>query len=112
MRTRRSVLRIVSGIAGSAGLVSTTSTATVPDDEHVMRFDADPENEYYYPYFLRVPYRTPDGEIPLMVAPNNTCTTSDDYDEHLESALEQAVNGSGEHLARELGIPVLVPATG
>lgn len=110
MHTRRGVLRTFSSIVvGTVGIVNTTST-TATSDEHVTKIDADPESGYHYPFFLRTPSDPPTDEIPLMVAPNNTGTTSDDYDKHLESAREQAVHGSGEHLVRELEIPVLVPA--
>lgn len=74
---------------------------------------AAPEKGFHYPYLLVVPSRassaTAAGEAPLLVEPNNTGKVSDDFIVHLSAARDLAQKAIGGYVARELGLPLLVP---
>ena len=76
----------------------------------VTRVDADPDAGFEYPYFLYAPdIIEPETDRPVYVEPNNTGTSTDDFDEHLAAA-ESRINGRAETLAESIEVPALVPA--
>lgn len=71
--------------------------------------DADPDAGFNYPYYLYAPdHVESDPDAPLLVEPNNTGTSTDDFDQHLYGARDRAEGGAGT-LASRLGAPLLVP---
>lgn len=71
--------------------------------------DADPEAGFNYPYFLYAPDRVEsDPEAPILVEPNNTGTSTDDFDQHLERARDRA-EGGAKSIASQVGAPLVVP---
>ncbi len=71
--------------------------------------DADPDAGFNYPYFLYAPDRVEsDPKAPLLVESNNTGTSTDDFDQHLERARDRIERGA-ETLSNRLGAPFLVP---
>jgi hypothetical protein len=68
-----------------------------------------PESGFNYPYYLLIPAGTRDGEVPLVVEPNNTGTNTDDFSKHRSRAFDTAASGVGTSIAKELDIPLLVP---
>lgn len=74
--------------------------------------EAAPERGFHYPYLLVVP-APPAADSPsagiLLVEPNNTGKVSDDFIVHLSAARELADKAIGGYVARELGLPLLVP---
>jgi len=73
---------------------------------------ASPAAGFWFPYILYLPNPAA-RETDLLVEPNNTGTTSDDFDVHLRAAVATAdgsTNSIGHFVAREVGLPLLVPA--
>ena len=81
------------------------------DREAETRFvEADSAAGFNYPYFLHIPGRIRDGEVPLLVQPNNTGMTSDDFEDHRVSAEGLVQQGSpARNIADPLRVPLLVP---
>ena len=78
----------------------------------VLRFDADPENGFYWPYYLYVPdtanERIKEGEpVYLLVFPNNTGEPSDDLSIHDNAAREKI--DQVQDIPDKLGTPLLIP---
>ena len=74
---------------------------------------AAPERGFHYPYLLIAP-AAPSGAGAaragiLLVEPNNTGKVSDDFIVHLSAARDLADKAIGGFVARELGLPLLVP---
>lgn len=79
----------------------------------LLRVAANPARGFHYPYFLLVPAGVPrDAPTYLLVEPNNTGALSDSLAVH-ERAARVAVAGPrptlGRPLAREIGLPLLMP---
>lgn len=72
--------------------------------------EADSTAGFNYPYYLHIPGEIRAGEVPLLVEPNNTGTTSDDFEEHRRSAEGLVQRGSpARQIADALRVPLLVP---
>lgn len=93
------------------GLVLGTSSVTAEDNsDEIELIDADEEAGFNYPYFLYTPDRDEhESELPLLVQPNNTGTSTDDFAEHREAARQRITNGTPRVLADELTVPAVVP---
>ncbi len=81
-------------------------------DGDLAQIPADTGSGFHHPYFLFIPEEAlKDGSKHLIVEPNNTGFTSDDFDDHLGSADNLATNPDnlGNFLAHELGYPLLIP---
>jgi hypothetical protein len=102
-RFRCSILLLVIGLAAVAtGCSGPGETLTV--------VDADPARGFHYPYILCIPGKTDAATSGfLLVEPNNTGRTSDDLEVHLEAARSLVKTAIGGFVARELGLPLLVP---
>ncbi|QLH79058.1 PKD domain-containing protein [Halosimplex rubrum] len=71
--------------------------------------EADPEAGFSYPYFLYAPDHVSSApDAPVLVEPNNTGTSTDDFDRHLERARGRAEGGAGV-LADRIDAPLVVP---
>ncbi|MGQ4556182.1 PKD domain-containing protein [Halobellus sp. GM3] len=100
------------------GSVLVTDSATVTptgnveyrDGIPVTRVDADPDAGFEYPYYLYAPSRAEsDRDPPILVEPNNTGTSTDEFGEH-ESAVERRMDGGlTRRLADRIGVPLLMP---
>lgn len=121
---RRRVLQITGGatigVAGVSqpGLAAKTDTHRAVTDEPdpgtpesgVEFIDADPDAGFNYPYYLYTPERDEyDSELPLLVEPNNTGTSTDDFEKHQQRAEELITEEMPQILASRLNIPALVP---
>jgi len=101
---------------GGQSLDRDTATVTVSDDVTyldkipAMRVDADPDAGFNYPYFLYAP-PVPEAEAggPLLVEPNNTGTSTDDFQQHEERARELITSGISRDISGNLGVPMIVP---
>lgn len=70
------------------------------------------QSGFNYPYFLFIPQEAlKDNEVSIIIEPNNTGFTSDDFDDHMESAQNLATNKAnlGNFLSHQLGYPLLIP---
>ena len=77
---------------------------------NIQFVEADPDAGFNYPYFLYAPPRDEtESELPLLVQPNNSGTSTDDYAVHRQSANERIRRGTPHQLANELTVPTLVP---
>lgn len=72
--------------------------------------EADPDAGFNYPYYLYAPARREhDQELPLFVEPNNTGTSTDDFDEHRQRAEQLITEQMPNQLSDRLRVPALVP---
>ncbi len=86
--------------------------AQPPATSSTTLVEAAPERGFHYPYLLVVPAPPAAGAASagiLLVEPNNTGKVSDDFIVHLSAARELADRAIGGYVARELGLPLLVP---
>lgn len=78
-------------------------------DGRVEQIEADPDAGFHYPYFLYRPRERADAERPLFVQGNNTPSSDDNYEVHLEQARDLG-SRLGSRLAQPFQSPALVPA--
>ena len=65
---------------------------------------------FQFPYYLYIPKEVSrTGPVRLLVEPNNTGQTTDDFEVHRQSARRLASGGSSRRLADRLHTPFLVP---
>lgn len=82
------------------------------NDGEVTLVAENPNSGFNFPYFLFMPQETKQhASVTLIVEPNNTGFTSDDFTEHLDQAENLATNKGnlGNYLAHELSYPLLIP---
>ncbi|MDA3951346.1 MAG: hypothetical protein PF508_19215 [Spirochaeta sp.] len=110
-------LIVFGGCASLSGGVVTASPETYEPPhlsagaDQVVMVPAIPELGFHTEYFLFVPAGVPRGqETRLLVQPNNTGRVSDSHAVHRDRAERDAEQGIGHYLARELTVPLLVPA--
>ncbi|NKB66818.1 MAG: hypothetical protein GKR89_07150 [Candidatus Latescibacteria bacterium] len=105
---------LVLGGCGSAGVEKGAAgpVAVASLFGQLVAVQAEPGEGFNYPYFLYVPEQVAlDRSVRLLVEPNNTGWTDDDFQIHLDRARDQVQEGrTGRRLADELGSPLLVPA--
>ena len=71
---------------------------------------ASPDAGFHFPYFLFIPQSVPGNQpLRILVAPNNSGQTSDDFSLHRDRAKMLASRGYVRSLAEGLGTPLLVP---
>lgn len=78
----------------------------------VTLISADTDLGFNFPYLLFIPNNAmKDSTVSLIVAPNNTGFTSNDFDDHKQQAENLATNDGnlGNFLAHKLGYPLLIP---
>ncbi|WP_276257342.1 hypothetical protein [Haloglomus litoreum] len=90
-----------------------TDTAVVAVGEDPDRYGTElvaPDRAagFEYPYFRYVPPSVGDG-VPLLVQPNNTGRSTDDFAVHRRAARETIERGTPRRMADSLGVPLLVP---
>jgi len=74
----------------------------------ILKIKRSPTEGFYCNYYLFIPGEAISGSCRLLVAPNNSGTSSDDI--RLHDRLAQGyIRGLSRSFGRELGIPVLVP---
>lgn len=111
-RARQIRLAILSAIAiAPAAFAAEPDRPPAPGTTTLV--EAAPERGFHYPYLLVTPATQPapgaaDSGI-LLVEPNNTGRVSDDFIVHLSAARDLADKAIGSFVARELGLPLLVP---
>ncbi len=76
----------------------------------LVKIDAQPEQGFKFPYYLFIPEVVDrQNAVHLLVEPNNTGTSSDDFEVHRKKA-ESLANGSyANRMAKRLKVPLLVP---
>jgi len=97
--TRRETLQL----AGT--LTATLSSTRISGDLVLIQ----PADGFNYPYYLYTPPQIDRRERPILVEPNNTGISSDDFSKHREAARDAAKNGFSRGISDELGVPLLVP---
>lgn len=81
-------------------------------DENVEYVEADPDAGFHHPYFLYTPSSldsSAESPAPILVGPNNSPSSEDDYTTHLEFAKDSAEGGRPRAIAERLDVPLLVP---
>lgn len=100
---------------GGSSIASDTAYITVKgeytDGMAITKVESDPKAGFNYPYFLFVPPTSGDwdDQTPLLVEPNNTGTSTDDFSKHEERARNLIEGGTARQLSEKLGVPLLVP---
>lgn len=103
-----------SALAKDIAKISVSSGSNVYPGLSETKVGADPNAGFNYPYYLYVPPAKPaNAEGPILVEPNNTGTSTDDFDTHRQKALETIRGnhngGTGRTIADRLKVPLLVP---
>lgn len=79
-------------------------------NDTIVKFNADPDLGFYYPYFMRLPKgMVIDAELFLLVETNNSGVNDSLAFHEKETYLEVIKNSLGSSLCRKLKIPFLVP---
>ncbi|MFC7073045.1 PKD domain-containing protein [Halovenus rubra] len=72
--------------------------------------EADPAAGFNYPYFLYAPSRPTDSSPgSILVQPNNSGQTTDNFDTHKQSARNRIENGISRTVSERLSVPLLIP---
>lgn len=74
----------------------------------ILKIKSSPAEGFYWNYYLYIPRDAGNRTRRLLVAPNNSGTSSDDMSLHDQRARDY-IQGLSRSFGRELGIPVLVP---
>lgn len=100
-----------SSIARDTARVTVSGGVSYLDAIPVTRVEASPEDGFNYPFYYYAPTREDDGsEVPILVEPNNTGTSTDDFQRHEERARELISEGGfSRSISENLGVPMLVP---
>ena len=94
-----------------AGCAHDAAAPRVALEPGTITVPAAPERGFHYPYILRIPEGIERSDVRfLLVEPNNTGSVSDDLEVHVAAATKLSGSGLGASVARELGVPLLMPA--
>ncbi len=104
---RRQLLQLAGSVCTVATLGSHTAAATQSDSATLV--SADPEKGFNYPYYLYTPGESRSEPTPFLVEPNNTGTSTNDFEEHRMAAEGTTQRGFFRSLSDELSLPFLVP---
>jgi len=77
--------------------------------EQIQFVEADSEFGFNYPYYLFTPPVEREDEVPILVQPNNTGTSTDEFEDHRDAAKRTIGGGIGRRLSEKVGVPFLVP---
>ena len=106
------VLAFATALAAGGGAVA-EEPVPPPATTSTKLVEAAPEKGFHYPYLLVARVPPPSGRGAsggfLLVEPNNTGRVSDDFIVHLSAARELTEKAIGGYVARELGLPQVVP---
>ena len=76
----------------------------------IIKIDANFDKGFYTEYYLFIPDTMNTSEATyLLVEPNNTGFVDDDHKKHVDAAHDIIRFGHVNYIARELGVPLLVP---
>ena len=116
------IARVIRSTAGPAFLfagllsfegsyASDPTPSPTPRKGQLVEIPATPEKGFNFPYLLFVPEPKEEKKYDyLLVEPNNTGRTSDDFEVHRAAAMSLARDSSvGNWVAKALRIPLLVP---
>ncbi len=121
---RRNVLRATTASMAGLALVGTVPTVSADqheppaadevtvENENVKYIEANPDAGFQYPYFLYTPPSLTTSEEsprPILIGPNNSPSSDDDYTTHLERGKSLAARQRPHQVAERVGIPLLVP---
>jgi pimeloyl-ACP methyl ester carboxylesterase len=106
-------LSVLLSMALLAGWTARAASFRPAAADTLLRIEANPAKGFNFPYFLLVPKKTPrHAAVYLLVEPNNSGFANDTLAVH-ERAARMAVagprSGLGRPLAREMGLPLLMP---
>jgi hypothetical protein len=102
--------RLGSGVGPEIKAVDPSSVTLDPSQDTLLKVSADPKKGFHSPYYLFVPKGIESAaDRHLLVEPNNTGTTSDDFQVHDDAAARLVKTSYANRIARDLGTPLLVP---
>jgi hypothetical protein len=108
-----SALAALAFLLGIASCPATDLPKNLPASggDALIEVPAAPENGFNFPYLLFIPNSALAKQYGyLLVEPNNTGRTSDDFEVHRAAAIALARDSSvGNFVAKRLGLPFLVP---
>lgn len=113
IKTSKQVYFSIYPEGGGTALAYDGALITVENDSilGINEIEKNPDAGFNYPYFLYVP-STP-GEwsesTPLLVEPNNSPDSSDDFSYHKQMARKAVEGQTARQISDELGVPLLVP---
>ena len=97
------------GIVAQEIVVSKIEEINLPGDD-IVQVEADPARGFNFPFCLFIPAGIERGSKNyLLVETNNTGTATDDFEVHREKALRLIKRSYANRIARNVGVPLLVP---
>ena len=110
--TNNKVLRSISTIGAESEDVDKVEAIRKLDlsGDDILLVEAQVSEGFNYPYYLFVPDKTAkDRPVYILVEPNNSGMVSDDPEVHQAKALTLVERSHANKMARQLGVPLLVP---
>lgn len=106
-----SLVTIVGCMPSAGSLDSGLPVEQVYIEETLLKIEADPIKGFQWDYYLFIPLMSipADQRVYLMVGPNNTGYPHDSIKVHDDAAYEMATHSWKNIVAREVGVPLLVP---
>jgi PGF-CTERM protein len=97
-------------LAADEAVLSLDRESEVVEGLDLQLVEADPSAGFEYPYFLYAP-ETATSLLtrPPLVQPNNTGTSTDDFERHRRDARQDAEDGTGREVADRLRAPLVLP---
>ena len=101
---------------GTEGIARDVAEITVDDPPELdsgmepTLVEANPDAGFNYPYYLYAPSRPADSDPgSILVQPNNSGRTTDEFETHRQSARNRIDGGLSRRLSDRLSVPLLVP---
>jgi len=89
--------------------VSSIQKVDISGDD-ILQIEAQTAKGFNFPFYLFIPASVEkDRKVHMLVETNNTGKTSDDFEVHQEKALRLVERSYANRMARNLGVPLLVP---
>jgi len=98
------------GIARKAARITVSGMPELASGMEPTLIDPNPEAGFNYPYYLYAPSRREgDQQASILVQPNNSGKTTDDFEVQKRSARRRIESGTSRTVADRLSVPLLVP---
>ncbi|GAA0541477.1 PKD domain-containing protein [Halorubrum ejinorense] len=98
------------GIAREAARITVSGEPNLAPGIEPTLVEPDPDAGFNYPYFLYAPARREnEQQASILVQPNNSGQTTDDFDVQQRSARHRIEVGTSRTIADRLSVPLLIP---
>jgi hypothetical protein len=111
------IILLIMTIVLALGLISSCSSSITPFNKtknvvgKILQIEPDVQSGFHWPYLLYIPENATETQeqLPLLVFPNNTGKSSDDYNFHLRKAINHVRDFSSDLYQKNARFMVLMP---